>query len=149
MSTQPALFGGYEADNLDVDQVRLSADRKRTERQRAAILAGSHPLGLVLGSHLRLHADAPADPFDPASPGSRCGNCHFRVLAEHHNRTWPKCTAGVPDSAVGDTGGVRLDLAPRASHGAATDVRAWWPGCVDHEPDVSSDAAHWTPGGDA
>lgn len=140
MTIEPdlVLFEGYEPAAVD-EALALSPDRRRTERQRQAIRAGSHPLGLALGAFLPLHPDAPTDAFDPSSPGARCGDCHFRVLAEHHSRTWPKCTAGVPESAITDSGGVRLDAAPRVSHGAGTDVRAWWPACRDHEPDVSSD----------
>lgn len=39
---------------------------------------------------------------------------------------------------------------PRVTHGAGTDVRAWWPACVDYSPGdgrVSPDAARWTPDG--
>jgi hypothetical protein len=36
---------------------------------------------------------------------------------------------------------------PRVSHGAGTDVRAWWPACKDHEwgDPLSDDAARWVP----
>lgn len=89
---------------------RLSADRRRTIRQRQLIDAGLHPLTSPLASPLRLHA----------GPSRTCGTCRFRVAIGWHSRSYPKCTFGGPTW-------------PRASHGAATDVRAWWPGCVDHE----------------
>jgi hypothetical protein len=41
-----------------------------------------------------------------------------------------------------------LEQLPRVAHSASSDVRAWWPGCSDHEfgdPAVSDDAARWTP----
>lgn len=150
MSTdaQTTLFAGFDPEP-PAEQVRISADRRRTERQKQAIRAGLHPLGVTLRAYMPLHPDAPADPFDPASPGVRCGGCHFRVLANHRNGTWPKCTAGVPDSAVGPSGGIPLDEAPRVSHGAGTDVRAWWSACRDYEPDVSADQFRCRPSDDA
>ena len=146
-ASQTVLFAGFDPEP-PAEQERMSADRRRTERQKQAIRAGLHPLGVTLRTYLPLHPDAPADPFDPTSPGARCGNCHFRVLAEWNSRTWPKCAAGVPDSAVGASGGVPLDQAPRVSHGAGTDIRAWWPGCRDHEPDVSADQFRCRPSDD-
>lgn len=96
----------------------LSAQRRVTLRQRADIAAGRHPL-----SHGRLTADADA----------RCGNCRFRVLEQWHDRKYPKCT--VRDGA-------------RIAHSSQSDVRAWWPGCTDHEygdPALSPDAARSGP----
>lgn len=123
---QTALFGGYEAEGLDDEQFRMSADRRRTLRQREALANGSHPIGLVLRRHLQLHPEAA--PYDDlAADGRRCGNCVFRVLVGWHDRTWPKCT-------FGSLAGEPLDRSARASHGGATDVRAWWPACVDHQP---------------
>lgn len=59
-----------------------------------------------------------------------CGNCRHR-----RNNAWqyPKCWAH--DGA-------------RATHSASSDVRAFWPGCHDHEwgaPALSPDAARWVP----
>jgi hypothetical protein len=62
-----------------------------------------------------------------------CGDCSRRVLVHWHNRTYPKC-------AEGDV-----------THGAGTDVRAWWPACERHvladpKPLLDSpDAARWVP----
>lgn len=98
---------------------KLSADRRRTLRQRADIQRGRHPL---TGS--RLNPD----------PDATCGNCRFRIVYGHHNRSYPKCTYG--------------DGMPRASHSAASDVRAWWPACRDHEygdTRLSPDAARCKP----
>jgi len=67
-----------------------------------------------------------------------CGNCRFREVFGRAKRGYPKCTYG------GDT-------PPRATHSAASDVRAWWPACTDHEwgdNTVSADAARWVPGDD-
>lgn len=83
---------------------RLSAGRRRTIRQRADVTAGRHPL---TGGRLHVEADR------------RCGNCRFRetVSGDHEGR-FPKCTYG---------NGVRM------TGGPATDVRAWWPACPEHE----------------
>jgi hypothetical protein len=96
----------------------LSAGQRLTLRQRADVAVGRHPL-----THGRLSADSAA----------RCGNCRFRVLERWHDRTYPKCAAR--DGA-------------RIAHSAQSDVRAWWPGCTDHEygdPKLSPDAARSGP----
>lgn len=93
----------------------LSAGRRRTMRQLAMLTAGRHPFGG------RVHPEAaPVD--DRSAPGRRCGNCSHRVLVNGGQRDFPKCLLGA--TAGGD--------APRLTHGAATDVRAWWPACTDH-----------------
>ncbi|MEU3452118.1 hypothetical protein ABZ671_00545 [Micromonospora sp. NPDC006766] len=111
---------------------KLSAGRRRTQRQSQALTARVHPLGLALGRTLRLHPDAPpAD--DRQAPGPRCGSCWYRQVLGYHGRSYAKCTA---------------DDGSRVSHGAGTDVRAWWPGCVDHSPgdtSLSPDAARHIP----
>lgn len=49
-----------------------------------------------------------------------CGTCLFRKNLGHHNHVWPKCThPSVP-----------------TTHGAASDCRAWWPGCRHFGPAV-------------
>ena len=98
----------------------LSADRRRTIRQAEAIRTGRHPLALVLAG-VRLHPDAPRDatardPLERVRSEVRCGSCVHRRTVSHGSRDYPKCELG--DGY-------------RNSHGAATDVRAWWPGCVD------------------
>jgi hypothetical protein len=119
--------------DLDPAQIRepepaehLSAQRRRTLRQADALRAGRHPLGLTAHAPLRLHADAPpAD--DKKAPGPRCGTCSHRDLTTSNGTgPFPKCLRGWP--------GGSLDQAPYASHGAATDCRAWWPACTYWEP---------------
>jgi hypothetical protein len=91
----------------------ISAGRKLTKRQQADVEHGRHPL-----TGGALHAEAaPAEPR--SAPGRRCGNCRFRESIGHHDKTYPKCQFG---------GGGRV------TSGAASDVRAWWPGCTDHQP---------------
>jgi len=93
-----------------------SAGVRRTKRQRAMLEAGRHPLSSPLGYPLPLHAEAaPAD--DRAAPGRRCGNCRWRAPG-----LYQKCVLPGPGGQL-----------PRVSHGPATDLRAWWPGCPDHE----------------
>lgn len=88
---------------------------RRTKRQAAMLTAGLHPLTAVVNT-LRLHAEAaPAD--DRQADGRRCGNCQFREVLGYHSCGYPKCTFSKT----------------RMSHGDASDVRAWWPACVDHE----------------
>ena len=45
-----------------------------------------------------------------------CGTCVHRYLVSWHAKRYPKC------EHYGET------------HGASTDVRAWWPACSQHEP---------------
>lgn len=116
------------------DFERISADRRRTIRQAQALTGGTHPLSLTLGRHIRLHPDAPPA-ADRDAPGPRCGSCWYRHVLLHHDTSFPKCT--LEES--------------RLTHGAGTDVRAWWPACVDYsagDPALSADAARWTPGQD-
>jgi len=103
--SQPALFP--DLPDPAPAEPGLSADRRRTIRQRADITAGRHPL-----THGRLSTD----------PDARCGNCRFREVLKWHDRAYPKCTR--PNSQ---------DDYLYVTHGAASDVRAWWPGCTDHE----------------
>lgn len=96
----------------------LSADRRRTLRQRDDVANGRHPLT--------------RGPISP-DPDRLCGNCRFRDLVPYHRRTYPKCSESWP-----------LHVA----HSATSDVRAWWPGCQRHEygdPKLSPDAARSGP----
>lgn len=79
---------------------KLSADRRRTQRQRDDVARGVHPL---MGGALA------------TDPEAKCGNCVHRQVFGHHDRSFPKC-----------------DLTSM-SHCAASDCRAWWPGCTRHE----------------
>jgi hypothetical protein len=119
-----ALFH-VEPVPLPAPPPKMSADRRRTLRQLDALSAGTHPLGMhprILPGHLPLHPDAaPAD--DHTAPGLRCGTCLFRQLLGYHDHKHPKCL-------FGNTKG----RWPRVTHGAATDVRAWWPACRDYQP---------------
>lgn len=115
----------------------ISADRRRTIRQAAALARGVHPLASPLGWPLSLHTEAaPAD--DRKAPGRRCGNCRFRQQDLWHDQTFAKCLHGETKTTT-----------PRLSHSAATDIRAWWPACRDHEPGAPKlpDAMRWVPDG--
>lgn len=115
---------------------RLSVDRARTIRQAGQLAVGVHPM-TGLGT-LRVHATA-APHDDRAAPGRRCGNCRYRRVTHHHRRTYAKCAHG---------GEIEHGSWPRATSGPATDVRAWWPGCTDHEwgdTKLGPDAARWVP----
>jgi hypothetical protein len=103
--------------------------RRRTLRQRALIAGGVHPLTGRSRPVLKLHPEE----------GRRCGNCRFRELALHYDYRYPKCfwTGSLGPEELHKHGH------PRVTHGEATDVRAWWPACTDHEygdPQLSSDA---------
>lgn len=88
---------------------KLTADRRRTLHQRALIDVGVHPI-----TRRQMHPD----------PERTCGNCRFRSTGSPLNgRSYPKCLWPNPEGRQ----------YPRATRGAATDVRAWWPGCTDHE----------------
>jgi len=108
---------------------KLSPDRRRTERQAEVIAERRHPLSLTPGAPdgLGLHPDASTD---RDGPGPRCGNCRFRDVLRYHNRTYAKCTF-VPGSMSADA--YARNGPPRVSHGAGSDVRAWWPACLDFE----------------
>lgn len=99
---------------------RVSSGRRRTIRQHRDIAAGRHPL-----TGGPLHPDAaPAEPADAA--GRRCGNCRFRRATNWGTaRSYPKCWYGHD--------GDLSHPPPRYSHSEATDVRAFWPACADHE----------------
>lgn len=107
---------------------------RRTRRQAEALAKGQHPLGL-LGFPLRLHSEA-APHDDRDAPGRRCGNCRFREVLPYRSKSFAKCLFGATDA-----------YAPRAAHSEATDVRAWWPACRDHEPGDPRipDAMRWVP----
>jgi hypothetical protein len=114
---------------------KLSADRRRTIRQRETIAAGRHPLETVWPTYR--HPETRGETYTPDDPRGRpytCGSCRFRALLDYHRRTYAKC--------------VEDDTAPRATHGAASDVRAWWPACRDYEAGdhaLSRDAARSIP----
>lgn len=95
----------------------LNAQTRR-EQQRALVAARLHPLSLD-GPTLRLHADAPADGLDEHASGVRCGSClHRRRRKLSGKQSYPKC----------------VHPARQALSGPTSDVRAWWPACVDYQP---------------
>ena len=104
------LFG--EPDPPCQPPGRESAQRSLTSRQGELLTAGRHPLTLILSRPLHLHLEA-APHDDRTAPGRRCGNCIHR---QKSGWGFPKC-----------------GIDGRASRGVATDCRAWWPACRDHE----------------
>ena len=131
------LFDGWEPEPRTLrpsEDPSLSPDRRRTLRQAERIADGIHPLtGGPLHSLASRHRDATAPKDDPFT----CGSCYFRESLRYHNGTYAKCVQG----ATVEQG------APRISHSAATDVRAWWPACRDYSPSdrLSPDAARSIP----
>ena len=66
---------------------KLSADRRRTLRQKAAVASGVHPL---MGGKARPELGT-------------CGGCAHRLVLGYHNRSWPKCElAGITHGAGTD-----------------------------------------------
>jgi hypothetical protein len=96
----------------------LTRGEKRQRLIAKRIATGEHPLGYPV----MLHDESSRDIGDRAS-GPRCGQCKFRVLLTHHDRTYPKCW--YPD----------VDKYPhtRDSHCDSSDIRAWWPACRQFE----------------
>lgn len=140
------LFNAEPVSAEPAEQV--SADAARTARQRRAIELGYHPLLAAIFGYTRrtkLHPYAAPETCSPDGPKGQpytCGSCRFReVLRSGSSRSYPKCIYDVI------LRGCALDVSPRVSHGAGTDVRAWWPACQDYEPGakLSPDAARWLP----
>jgi hypothetical protein len=122
---QPALFGMARVS----PPAKQSPGRRLTEVQSTRIRSGVHPLsGHVAGRYLPLHVEAAAP--EPSSPGRRCGNCRFHRTSTNRGTSndYPKCHYQSP-AAERNT----PRAFPRVSSGAASDCRAWWPACVDHE----------------
>jgi hypothetical protein len=106
-----------------------TSGQKRRDRQALRIALGLHPLSIE-GMRIPLHPDAPRDAAkDDERPYPRCGTCVMRELVGGHSRSYPKCRAAAPT----------VYQSPRYSHGADTDVRAWWPACGSYEarPEVT------------
>jgi hypothetical protein len=122
----------------------LSPDRRRTLRQREDIAAGRHPL-----TRGPLHPFASPEIASPDAEKGRpftCGSCRFRELLRYHGKAWPKC---LRDATYGhhDASSIDLTKVRNVSHGATTDVRAWWPACIGYEAGggISRDAARSLP----
>jgi hypothetical protein len=88
---------------------RISAGRRLTLRQKRDVELGRHPLtGGVARPEL-----------------GTCGDCALRSLEFGR---FPKCLQGYdPDRRPRVAG-------PYMTHGAATDVRRWWPACGQFVP---------------
>lgn len=116
-----------------------SAGRRLTRRQHELAEAGGHPLTIALNWPLKVHPRAGIE-------GRRCGNCTFRDMLAHpdHNRARPRCLIEKGPYAETSSRGPY----PRVSFGDGTQIRAWWPACVDHEwgdNQLSPDAARSGP----
>lgn len=154
-------MSGHAVSLFDMDPIPvpvkepgLSAGRRRTQRQAALVDRGYHPLlAALFGEQIstRVHVNAPPDcaPDAPKARPFTCGSCRFRQVIGWNSRTYPKCVFDLwdttQDAAV--TESRTLDSSPRASHGGATDVRAWWPACRDYEmgdSGMSPDASRQT-----
>lgn len=140
------LFAGFDPPERPSAEPGLSADRRRTLRQAEQVAAGIHPLtGGPLHPLASRHRDADSPKSDPFT----CGSCYFRSVEQYHDRSYPKCW--LPGPRTGDTykvGNVTMTVGyPRVTHGAGSDVRAWWPACPDYSPGESSspDAARGIP----
>lgn len=113
-----------------------TAGEVRRRRQLRAISLGQHPLSVALGMPLGLHRAARRDD-DQVTPGTpRCGGCALRQTVAHHDYTYPKCRAdSVPRSMTQPDGRTYTwNEYPRATNGPGTDVKRWWPACVDFQP---------------
>lgn len=144
------LFDGYEpAEPMPDPYAGLSADQRRTKRQAANVAAGIHPLTRgPLHELASRHRDATSPKDDPFT----CGSCWFREVLLYHNTSFPKCCLPGPERVYckGPDGTWRYETVegtPRATHSAASDVRAWWPACPDYSPSdkLSADAARYVP----
>jgi hypothetical protein len=102
---------------------KLTGDARRVERQAEAMAARQHPLVAALRIPLALHVDA-APAGDRTAPGLRCGTCvHRQTPYRRVAGRYPKCAHG--------------GRWERATGGPGTDVRAWWPACVNHKGDAA------------
>lgn len=119
--SEAALFD-MDPESPAGPEPKLSAGRRRTLRQMAALERGRHPLSLLHSVPLALHAEAP-DPHDRSAAGPRCGTCLFRAPATSNGwHSFPKC-----DREIGGT-------KPYVTFSAASDCRAWWPACLRWRP---------------
>lgn len=84
----------------------MSADAKRTAKQREAVAAGIHPL-----TKTKARPDL-----------GTCGTCRFRST----EFSYPKCVLGAVLEHPRKAG-------PYMTRGPATDCRKWWPACDNYE----------------
>jgi hypothetical protein len=83
MPEEGVLFH-IDAPEKPAPEPRLSADRRRTLRQREQIDRGHHPL-----TGTRTRPDL-----------GNCGTCSHRFLQEHHGKSYAKCDAGPRSSGA-------------------------------------------------
>ena len=120
-----------------VEPEKMTAGERLRRRQAARIASGLHPLSMN-GAIIRL-LDGPR-PLDKgqaghAGPYKSCGDCVFRQAIPGGNRDFPKCVFGAR-TVTRTWGGPQTYVyteRPRASHSESSDVRAWWPACVNFE----------------
>ena len=143
--SESVLFEGYDdPPPLPSAEPGLSADRRRTLRQTEQIRAGIHPL---TGRPLHEFGDRFARATDAKDLAFRCGSCIFRSVFKYHDRSYPKCT-WTGSLGADDVERWGINVLPQVSHGAATDVRAWWPACRNYsagDTSLSPDAARSIP----
>jgi hypothetical protein len=137
------------------DDPELTYGERQRRRQGALIANGYHPLAGPLRNRLRLHPDADrAQRREDPQSGPTCGSCVFRVLMGGHAKDFPKCVFGTFTTPVTEGmrrtypllyRGVAADAVnthrPRVTHADATDVKAWWPACTDHQPKPDPDGS--------
>lgn len=108
-SGTPSLFPEFDPVIADppAPVEKISAGRRLTLRQKRDVELGRHPLT--------------GDPLTTVE-GATCGSCRYREPGG--SRSYPKCKWR------------RNDAGPylRITSGPATDVRAWWPGCIQWTP---------------
>jgi hypothetical protein len=98
---------GFVKAEPKVPEPKLSADRRRTKRQKDMLANGVHPIT--------------RQPLSTVE-GATCGTCALRHQFGHRNKTYAKCTLGAPDS--------QPQLGPHVTRSASSDVRAWWTACL-------------------
>lgn len=108
------LFPGH--DQTIVPPPGPGPSERRRARQALSIANGRHPLDLVVPG-IMLHPDAPTStPAGTTTVPFTCGSCAHRVKQGGTAGSYTKC--GLPG---------------RSTRGEATDLRTWWPACVDYE----------------
>lgn len=116
----------FDLDAYDIKAVPappvLNTGERMRARQAAKIAVGEHPLSWVGEVPRRI-------PLAPVGTGT-CGTCALKMRPHHHNRAYPKCSAGSFRIPAG-TG--FQEVWPRAARSETTDVRAWWPACTSYQ----------------
>jgi hypothetical protein len=99
----------------------LSRGERRQRLVARRIASGEHPLG----KGIRLH---PGAARERGGDGLRCGGCRYRVVfSGESGKSYPKCL--YPTNRGAD-GVVYL----RHTGCESSDIRRWWPACVDYQP---------------